>query len=143
MSAAYCALMSKLLTFAALLSAAATLVLGSPARAVDFPINIYTHDCSGTITAGGTAQALISTQFALHGFVLANIDASAGSGEPIWFSFTGTAASATAGSYPLAAPAATSYVGLSSWTSPAGFGSNHAVSIIAATTGHKFSCTWW
>jgi len=111
--------------------------------AVELLPNITPTDCSTTITTGGTAQTLIAAQTTLHGFTLANIDTSAGSGEPIWFSFTGTAAAATAGSYPLAAPTATTYANLATWTSPAGFSTNHAVSIIAATTGHKFSCTWW
>lgn len=108
-----------------------------------FPSNLTPTDCSGTIVTGGTAQTLIAANSNLHGFVVANIDATTGSGEPLWFSFTGTAAAATAGSYPLAAPTATTYAGLNSWTSPAGFGTNGAVSIIGATTGHKFSCTRW
>ena len=116
---------------------------GNNIGAVEFLPNYTPTDCSGTITAGGTAQSMIAAQTTLHGFVVANIDAATGSGEPIWFSFTGTAAAATAASYPLSAPTATTYVGLTSWTSPAGFGTNHAVSIIGATTGHKFSCTWW
>jgi hypothetical protein len=113
---------------------------GSPAQ---LAVNVSPTDCSGTITAGGTAQTLIAAQTTLHGFTLANIDASAGSGEPLNFSFTTTAAASTAGSYPLSAPTATTFAGLSSWTSPPGFGTNHAVSIIGATTGHKYSCTWW
>ena len=99
-------------------------------------------DCSGTITSGTTPQNAFTAQTTLHGFAIANVDASAGSGEPLWISFTGTAAAAN-GSYPLAAPTATTFVGLSSFTSPPGMETNHAVSVLAATTGHKFSCTWW
>ena len=107
------------------------------------PANVTPTDCSGTITAGGTAQNAIAASSTIHGFVIGNIDASAGSGEPVWFSMTGTAAAATAASYPLSAPTATSFAGFTSFTTPYGLGINHAVSVIAATTGHKFSCTYW
>ncbi len=105
--------------------------------------NVTPTDCSGTITLGGTAQNAITAQTALHGFAIVNIDASAGGGEPIAISFTGTAALNSAGSYPLAAPAPVSLAGYGSFTTPFGFGTNHAISVIGATTGHKFSCTWW
>lgn len=106
-------------------------------------VNITPTDCSGTITTGGTAQSAIAAQTTLHGFTVMNIDTSAGSGEPLWMSFTTTAAASTAASYPLAAPTATTFASTASFTTPPGFGTNHAVSIIGATTGHKFSCTWW
>lgn len=105
-------------------------------------VNITPTDCSGTISSGGTAQSLISANSSLHGFTLQNIDASAGSGEDIWFSLTTTAAASTAQSYGLIPPASTTTQG-GSYTTPLGLGTNHAVSIIAATTGHKFSCTYW
>jgi hypothetical protein len=107
------------------------------------PANVTPTDCSGTITSGGTAQAAFAGASTIHGFVIANTDASAGSGEPLWFSMTTTAAASTAASYPLSAPTATTFAGLTSFTAPYGFGINHAVSVIAATTGHKFSCTYW
>lgn len=107
------------------------------------PINITATACSGTITTGGTAQSAITAQSTLHGFTIANVDASAGSGEPLWISFTTTAAASGTDSWPLAAPTTTSFSGMGSYTTPPGFGLNHAVSVIAATTGHKFSCTWW
>ncbi len=106
-------------------------------------VNVIPTDCSGTITSGGAAQSAIAANATLHGFTIANIDASAGSGEPLWISFTTTAAASTAASYPLSAPTATSFSGMSSYSTPFGFGTNHAVSIIGATTGHKFSCTYW
>ena len=105
--------------------------------------NVTPTDCSGTITTGGIAQPAIAAQTTLHGFTIGNIDASAGSGEPLWISFTATAAASTAASYPLAPPAATTFAGMGSYSTPPGFGTNHAVSIIGATTGHKFSCSWW
>ncbi len=106
------------------------------------PQNVTANDCSGTITNGSTAQDAFTAQTTLHGFTIANVDASAGSGEPLWISFTQTATAAN-GSYPLAAPTATMFTGLSSFTSPPGMGLNHALSVLGATTGHKFSCTWW
>jgi hypothetical protein len=106
-------------------------------------VNVTPTDCSGTITTGGTAQNAIAASATIHGFTIANIDTSAGSGEPLWISFTTTAAASTVASYPLSAPTATTFAGLSSYTSPLGFGLNHALSIVGATTGHKFSCTTW
>jgi hypothetical protein len=106
-------------------------------------VNITPTDCSAALSTGGTAQNIIGANTALHGFTIANIDTSAGSGEPVWFSFTTTAAASAIASYPLAAPTATTFANLSSWTSPTGFGTNHAVSVIAATAGHKISCTYW
>lgn len=106
-------------------------------------VNVAPTNCSGTITTGGTAQNAFTAQTGLHGFTIMNIDTSAGSGEPLWMSFTTTAAASTAGSYALPAPTATTFASPGTWTSPIGFGTNGAVSIIGATTGHKFTCTWW
>jgi type 1 fimbria pilin len=105
--------------------------------------NVTPNDCSGTITAGGTAQVAITAKTALHGFTIANIDSTAGSGEPLWFSFTGTATPSAVGSYPLPSPTATTFVGFGSYTTPMGFGTNHALSVVGATSTHKYSCTWW
>lgn len=104
------------------------------------PANVTPTACSGTITAGGTAQNAIAAQTTLHGFTIASITANS---DVLWISFTTTAAAAGTDSWPLVAPTATTYVGFGSYTTPYGFGSNHAVSIIGATTGDKFSCTWW
>jgi hypothetical protein len=106
-------------------------------------VNVTATNCSGTITTGGTAQNAFTAQTTLHGFTIANIDATTNSGEVLWMSFTTTAAPATTASYPLPSPAATTYTGMGSYTTPPGYGANHAVSIIAATTGHQYSCTWW
>lgn len=107
------------------------------------PSNITPTDCSGTITTGGTAQNAFAASSTIHGFTVANIDAAAGSGEPLWISFTGTASAGAVGSYALSAPAGTSFASMTSFTSPYGFGTNHALSIVAATSSHKFSCTTW
>jgi hypothetical protein len=106
-------------------------------------VNVTPTDCSLALTTGGTAQNIIAATATIHGFTIANIDTSAGSGEPVWISLTTTAAASTIASYPLAAPTATTFAGLSSYTTPLGFGINHAVSVVAATTGHKISCTYW
>jgi hypothetical protein len=104
--------------------------------------NVTATDCSGTITSGGTAQNAFTAQTTLHGFTIANVD-TGHNAEVLWISFTTTAAASSAGSYPLPAPTATTFAGFGSFTTPPGFGTNHAVSIIGATTGHVFSCTWW
>jgi hypothetical protein len=103
------------------------------------PSNVTATDCSGTVTSGGTAQNAFTAQTALHGFTIANIDTT----EPLWISFTTTAAASGAGSYPLPAATVTTFAGFGSFTAPPGFGLNHALSVIAATTNHKFTCTWW
>lgn len=113
---------------------------GVPVRSV---ANMTPTDCSGSIATGGTAQNAFTAQTTLHGFIIKNTDASAGGGEPVWISFTRTAVANTAGSYPLGPPVTTLFAGGESFSAPPGFGTNHAVSVIAATTGHKFSCTWW
>lgn len=110
-----------------------------------FPNNLTFHDCSGSVTAGGTAQIALSAQITLHGVTIANIDGTSGSGENLWISFTGTATANTAGSYPLVPLGTTSppvTMG-GSWTTPAGAGFNGNLSVVAATTGHKWSCSWW
>jgi hypothetical protein len=101
--------------------------------------NVTATDCSGTVASGGTAQNAFTAQTTLHGFTIANIDTT----EPLWISFTTTAAASGAGSYPLPAATATTFAGFGSFTAPPGFGLNHALSVIAATTSHKFTCTWW
>jgi len=120
---------------------AASIGNSSPVTAAT--INVTPTDCSIALTTGGTAQNIIAANAALHGFTIANIDPTNGSGEPVWMSFTGAAVAGAVGSYPLAAPTATTFAGLSSYTTPLGFGVNHAISVIAVTTNHKISCTYW
>jgi hypothetical protein len=120
---------------------AALLVLTAclPAHAQTKPVsNVPPGDCSGTITTGGTAQnAIAASNSGRNGFVIANIDTT----EVMWISFTGTAAAAALGSYPLAPATATTFATLSSFYSSIGY--NTALSVVAATTGHKFTCTRW
>lgn len=100
--------------------------------------NRLPQDCSGTVASGGTAQGIFaSAKTDLHGFVIMNIDTS----EGMWMSFTGTAAASTAGSYFLQQASSTAQGG--SYTAQVGAGFNINPSVIAATTAHKYSCTWW
>lgn len=105
--------------------------------------NVTQTDCSIALTTGGTAQNIITASANLHGFRIMNIDTTAGSGEPVWMSFTTTAAASTIASYPLAAPTATTFAGAGSYSAEFASGTNGNVSVIAATSGHKISCTKW
>ena len=102
-------------------------------------VNVTATDCSGTVVTGGTAVNAFTAQATLHGFTIFNTNTS----EVMWISFTTTAAASTAGSYPIPAATATTFAGGGSFTSPPGFGLNHALSVVAATSAHSFSCTWW
>ena len=106
---------------------------------VNLAANVTATACSATVVTGGTAVNAFTAQTTLHGFTIANIDTT----EPLWISFTGTAAASGTDSYPLPAATATTFAGFGSFTAPPGFGLNHALSVVAATNGHKFSCTWW
>lgn len=101
--------------------------------------NVKPLDCSGAITTGGTAQNAFAATPNLHGFIIANIDTS----EPLWISFTGTAAASASGSFPLSTATATTFVSTGSFSAPIGFGINTALSVVAATTSHKWSCVKW
>ena len=120
-----------------LISGSFLLMLASPALAQVKTVNVTPVDCSGTITTGGTAQNAFGTATGRAAFQIANLDTT----EVMWISFTGTAVAGAVGSYPLAPATATTFAGLSSYYSNYGF--NTALSVIAATTGHKFSCTRW
>ncbi len=118
--------------------------LGTPAQAgatinTQGAVNVTLTDCSGTITSGGAAQNAFTAAATRHGFTIANIDTT----EVLWISFTTTAAASGTGSYPLGPADATTFSSLSSFTSPVGMGINTALSVIGATTAHKFTCTVW
>lgn len=112
---------------------------GGTAQTVQSAVNVTPTDCSGFITTGGTAQNAFAASATRHGFTILNFDTT----EPLWISFTGTATANTVGSYPIAAATSTTFASAGSFTSPLGFGMNTALSVVAATTGHKWSCTWW
>lgn len=88
-------------------------------------------DGSGTITTGGTAQTLFSGSTPSNGFLISNPDSS----EALWISLHGTAAANANGS--ICIPA------LGTFTTPASLKPSHAVSIVGATTGHKFTAEEW
>lgn len=114
------------------------MLLASPAFAQQrSSVNVTPIDCSGTIAAGGTAQNAMPTSSGRQGFQIQNLDTS----EPLWISFTGTAVANTAGSFALAAATSTTLQSGGSYYTAFGF--NGAVSVVAATTSHKFSCTKW
>lgn len=101
--------------------------------------NVSPVDCSGTIASGTVAQNAITASPGLHGFIIANIDAT----EALWVSFTGAAAVAIAGSFPVAAGSATTFANAGMFFSPVGAGFNGNVSVNATTSAHKFSCVKW
>ncbi len=96
-------------------------------------------DCSGTIASGTVAQNAITASPGLHGFIIANLDAT----EALWMSLTGVAAVATVGSIPIAAGSATTFANAGIFFSPLGAGFNGNVSLNATTSAHKFSCVKW
>lgn len=134
---------TQVLTIQGIASMTPILVTGQASTAdignVGGRTNVTPSDCSGTIATGGTAQNAVSTSSTRRGVTIANIDTA----EPMWISFTGTAVAGAVASYPLAPAAATTFAELSSYTTPLGFGFNTALSVIAATSTHKFSCTAW
>ena len=99
--------------------------------------NVTPTDCSGTLTLGGTAQNAHAANAAVRGMQIQNLDTT----EVLWISVTTTAAASTAQSYALSAATSTTQGG--SYNTPLGFGYNTALSVVAATTGHKWSCTRW
>jgi hypothetical protein len=136
--------MKKFLTaFLLLLTTPAFADPGTADAKVGGAANVPTVDCSIALTAGNTAQNIITAFPGLHGFRIMNIDAAAGSGEPVWISFTGVAVAGAIGSYPLAAPTVTTFAGAGSYSAELGSGPNTSISVVAATTGHKISCTRW
>jgi hypothetical protein len=102
---------------------------------------LYPNNCSGTIATAATAQTAIAAGAAIHGWALQNLD----TGEPLWFSVTGTAAAAAPGSFVLGANTATTFANANATASQSSlnFPTANALSIVAATLGHKFSCIYW
>ncbi len=117
----------------------ATIIGNQASTGVQGAVNVTLSDCSGTITTGGAAQNAFAANAGRHGFTIANIDTT----EVLWVSFTTTAVASGTGSYPLGPADATTFGSLSSFTSPLGMGINTALSVVGATTAHKFTCTVW
>lgn len=89
-------------------------------------------DRSGTIAAANTQQVLAAANAARQGLELQNIDT--GNLEGLFYNPTGLAVIGTPGTFELAQGSAVGYPGGS-----VKIISSNAVSIIAATAGHKFS----
>lgn len=88
-------------------------------------------DASGTITTGGTAQTALAAQTGRKYLMVHNpLTAS----EVLWINLAGTAAVDTAGSVSIEAGGALTFEGEAQCS--------NALSVIAATTGHKFT-VWW
>lgn len=94
-------------------------------------VNGIVKDASTTITSGGTAQVGLAANTGRKFLLIQNPTTAS---EDLWFSLTGTAAVDAAGSLSLAAGGAMSFEG--------DFVPSNAVSVIAATTGHKFTINW-
>lgn len=84
-------------------------------------------DRSGAITTGGAAQDAAAANSGRQYLLIQNIDAA----EALWVNLGATAAVATAGSITLAAGASLVFE-----SGPCATG---RVSVVAATTGHKFT----
>lgn len=89
-------------------------------------------DGSSTITLGGTAQTLFTAP--AHGYEVVNPDAS----EDLWICDNGSNASANGTGCIRVAPNGGSYYTPINMAPLA-----HAVSIVGATTGHKFTARYW
>ena len=87
-------------------------------------------DRSSTITAGGVAQSAASSNTSRMYLMCQNIDTV--NTEDLWLNPGGTAAANTAGSFRLPSGASVVFEGTFIPTS--------AISVIAATTGHKYTC---
>lgn len=112
------------------------------------PQNVTPNDCSGTITTGGTSQYLIPATAPnvnpvtkIRGFMIMNVDTTS---EGLCINFNGSIGSATCSTagYYFLQPATSTAAG-GSYSAQIGFGTNKNPTIVAATTGHKFSCTYW
>lgn len=129
--------MKHILIFLSLLFPTLAFSQNAPSVTTLSASDIGPGDCSGVLTAGGTAQNAFIAARNRHGFQIYNIDTT----EPLWISFTGVAVPNAVGSFPLAAAAATTFAGAGSYYSNIGFNTN--LSVVAATTGHKFTCSNW
>jgi hypothetical protein len=88
-------------------------------------------DGSGSITTGNTAQNLFGGTIPTNGYLIANPNAS----DALWFNEGGTAAANAAGSIAIAA--------LGSFATPSGYKPVGVISIVAASTGDKFTAKRW
>jgi hypothetical protein len=119
------------------------LLCSSPAAAQTQSSGVAPYDCSVTIL--GVAKNVWAVaadgtiKYPPHGFRLQNNNTA----EPIWWSMTGTAAAATAGSFVLPPGTAVTYAGTGGFDTPTGFGTRAQLSVIATTNPHILSCMAW
>jgi hypothetical protein len=103
--------------------------------------NAGIHDCSASITTGGTAQQLISAVQNVHGFLL-EVGVNDSNTDPIYFSGTTTTPGAgVAGSFSLNPSTTTSAGG--SFASPLNYPVGMAIYVNGATTGDKIKCNYF
>lgn len=118
----------------------AALLLAVPASAQTSLVNQpVPTNCSGTVATGATAVTAIAVQKVQNGFLLQNLDTT----EPLWWSVTGVAVASGSGSFVLGADTATTFAVANSFITPQRFSLGGALSVVAATAGHKFSCIYW
>lgn len=96
------------------------------------------RDASGTITLGGTAQTALAANPNRRHLYIANLDVA----EVMWVNFGAVATAGTApGSIEIPAQTATGAINFLRYDVPAAV-PDELVSIIAATTSHKFTIKW-
>lgn len=112
-------------------------VSGNRINTTSKPAVIAYTDRSGTVAAAGVSQQLLAANANRVGFIVMNIDAV--NQEDMGINLTGGAASiGAAGTLTLAASGGAGYPGGS--FQGAGTG---AITVVAATAGHKFTCVEW
>lgn len=89
-------------------------------------------DASTTVTTGGTAQNLFSNATPSNGFAVYNPDPT----EDLWISMSTTASANGTGCIRVAANGG-------GYETPPNMKPFHAISLLGATTGHKFTAVNW
>jgi hypothetical protein len=132
---ASCALNAQMQRLAQRLTSILT-ALGSPMQATGgtiAPLAVAPTDCGGTITTGGAAQTAAAADSSRKSLLIENPVAAT---EDLFGSVTGAATTTGAGDYFDLAPGGSATLTL------AGTVIQAAVSVNAATTGHRFLCTY-
>jgi hypothetical protein len=96
------------------------------------------RDASGTITSGNVAQTALAANPNRRHLFIQNLDAA----ETMWVNFGSVATlGTTPGSIEVSAQTATAATNFLRYDAPAAV-PDESISIIAATTGHKFTIKW-
>lgn len=106
------------------------------------PVTGTYGSCSVAITTANVAQNLPNIGTTNHSFSIANKDGTSGAGEGVGVNFIGTASlvATDLNTIMLTPPSDTKGTGQGSYTST--LGTNHAISVIAATAGHIVYCVF-